>query len=129
MRGSWRAVVAVVAAGSAAGLTAGLAASSSAGTMTVVKAVERDSVKINRYLATGYRFAPGTITVKSGSMLTFEYASKQTDPHTLTIAPASQLPRTVPQIIACPVCRLALGHVKSPTAPPGPTNPIVAFYL
>ena len=76
-------------------------------------------------------FTPATTTVKSGSMLTFEYEGKpQDEPHTITIVNESQLPKTPAQIDNCGVCnKLAAGHLKNPKAPPGPQNDIAHWVL
>ena len=112
-----------------AGAAASMAVASSASTTTVVKALEKNKVVINKYIQSGNRYSPGTVTVKSGSLLTFKFGDNEQDVHTLTIAPKSQLPHTVAQVNACNVCRLALAHLKNPTAPPGPSNPVVNWIL
>jgi len=84
----------------------------------------------NRYLQDGMRFSPGTVTVKSGGTLTFEYGNKQMEPHTLTIVPQSQLPKTVQQVENCAVCeKEATPHLKNPKAPPDEHNPFVHWVL
>jgi plastocyanin len=113
----------------ALGVTAGVAATSTAGTATVVKTFAPDKVVINQYIQSSDRYSPGTLSVKSGSLLTFEYGDSEQEPHTLTIVPKAQLPQTLAQINNCAACRLALPHLKSSMAPPGPGNPIVHWVL
>jgi plastocyanin len=120
------AALACAAAGTSVALASGHAVAGSA----VVKAFGGEKVAINKYLADEMRFSPGTVTVKSGSMLTFEYGDKQQEPHTLTIVPKGQLPKTAAQVEQCAVCRkFATPHLKNPKAPPGENNPIVHFVL
>src|SRR5262245_23436605 len=76
-------------------------------------------------------FAPGTVVVRSGTMLTFKFGDRKSmEPHTLTIVKQSDLPRTAAQVENCAVCqRLATGHLKNPKAPPDEGNPIVHWTL
>jgi len=119
-------IAVLAAAGAAAGLA--LASSSAAGDATV-KTIAADKVAINKYLQIGDHFAPGTVRVRSGGTLTFGYGSRDDEPHTLTIVPAAQLPKTLAQMDNCRACRLALGHLKNPKAPPDQNNPIVHWTL
>jgi plastocyanin len=100
-----------------------------AGSATV-KALSGEKVAINQYLQDNMRFSPGTISVKSGSLLTFEYGDREQEPHTLTIVPKSSLPKTADQVMNCGICqKLATGHLKNPKAPPDQSNPIVHWTL
>ena len=97
-----------------AGAAASVALASSA---TFIRALEKDTVRINHYYGLGFHFAPGTLRVKSGSTITFEVPNSQGETHTLTIAPKADLPRTVAQVSNCTVCKqLAVGHLKDPAA-------------
>ncbi|HJZ60990.1 MAG TPA: hypothetical protein VKD47_02420 [Miltoncostaeaceae bacterium] len=121
----------LAAAVGAAGL---LAASATAATQhqgsARIRALDGNTVRINRFFQDNLRFAPGTITVRSGSRLTFSYGSRQEDPHTITIVPAGRMPKTAGQVFNCRVCQqLATGHLKNPKAPPSDTNTIVHFVL
>jgi plastocyanin len=86
---------------------------------------------INRRASDTMYFSPATTTVKSGSMLTFEYGGKPAEePHTITIVSQKDLPKTPAQIDTCMICqKLAAGHLKNPKAPPGPTNDIAHWTL
>jgi plastocyanin len=120
--------VAVVSALVAA-LAVPLALARSSGGATV-KVFAHERYVINKSSSELLGFTPGTVTVTSGSTLTFTYGNKQMDPHTLTIVPKARLPKTPPQIDQCAVCRqYATPHLKNPKAPPGPGNPIVHFVL
>jgi plastocyanin len=95
-----------------------------------VKTKETVKIAINKYIQDGLRFTPGTVTVASGSTLTFTYSDKEDEPHTLTIVNKADLPRTVGQVNQCKECRqYATPHLKNPKAPPGDTNPIVHWTL
>jgi plastocyanin len=96
----------------------------------VIKTLAIDKVAINQYLQVGDRFSPGTTKVKSGETLTFEYGSKDDEPHTLTIVPAAKLPKTLAQVFHCRVCeQYATPHLKNPKAEPSEKNPIIHWTL
>src|SRR5690242_213150 len=79
----------------------------------VVKAFMSEKMVPNRYLQDGMRFSPGTVTVKSGGTLMFEYGNKQMEPHTLTIVKKSDLPRTANQAENCKPCQVyGTPHLK-----------------
>jgi plastocyanin len=118
------------------GLTALLAAASAsaaggAGGVTIKATDKGTSYIINRRASDTMYFSPATTTVKSGSMLTFEYESKPAEePHTITIVNQKDLPKTPAQIDTCMICqKLAAGHLKNPKAPPGPGNDIAHWTL
>jgi plastocyanin len=96
----------------------------------VVKVFGGEKVAINRYFQDEMRFSPGTVTVTSGSTLTFQYGDKEEEPHTLTIVPEGLLPKTTGQVMDWKVCeKYATPHLKNPKAEPGPANPIVHWML
>jgi plastocyanin len=121
-------LVGVLAVASVAVSTA-LASSGTGG--ATVKVKETVKFAINKYIQDGLRFVPGTVTVSSGSTLVFTYSDKEQDPHTLTIVPQAELPRTLAQLNGpCKPCRkYATPHLKNPHAPPGPGNPIIHWTL
>jgi plastocyanin len=98
---------------------------------TTVKVPEQSKFVINQYAADLMRFVPGTVAVKSGCSLTFRFATPgQMDPHTLSIVNKSDLPKTTAQIENCNICRqIGAKHVKNPTQPPGPTNPVLHWVV
>jgi plastocyanin len=112
-----------------AGAAASMAVASSASTPNVVKALETDKVVINRYYGLGFHYSPGTLHVKSGSEITFEFGDKEQEVHTLTIAPKAELPRTVAQVSNCTVCKLALAHLKNPAQAQSGAPPIIASWI
>jgi plastocyanin len=124
--------VAVVAGAAAAAVTA-ISANGArhVGGVTVKASDKGTTYVINKSLTDKMFFTPATTTVKSGEMLTFEYDGKPTtEPHTITIVGARQLPRTPAQIENCQIClRFASGHLRNPHAPPGPTNDIAHWIL
>lgn len=92
-----------------------------------IKATDKGaSYVINKSVTDKMYFSPGVATIKSGQMLTFEYDGKPgSEPHTITIVAAKDLPRTAAQLTNCGICnKTAAGHLKNPNAPPGPTNDI-----
>ena len=96
----------------------------------VVKTFAGEKIVPNRYFQDEMRFSPGTISVKSGAMLTFTYGDKEMEPHTLTIVKRSDLPKTAAQAENCRACeRYATPHLKNPKAPPDEHNPIVHWTL
>jgi plastocyanin len=120
----------------AVGVLGGLLLSASAfgsskGGVVVVKAKDNGvTMSPNKYIQDNMGFDPGTITVKSGDTLTFEYDKKQQEPHTLTIVNQGDLPTTGDQVNNCKPCqKYAVGHLKKPHAQPGPGNPIVHWTL
>jgi plastocyanin len=128
LRKWWFAGGLVVVLAGAAGSGLALASSSAGG--ATIKTFSKDTVAINKYIQSGDRFAPGTIKVKSGATLTFEYGDREQEPHTLTIVPAAQLPKTLQQVENCRVCQVyGAPHLKNPKAPPDQNNPIVHWTL
>ncbi|HEX3453443.1 MAG TPA: hypothetical protein VHS03_02375 [Gaiellaceae bacterium] len=115
-----------------AAVVAGVALGSARTTSShiVVKALSGEKIAVNKYFQEEMRFSPGTLTVKSGGTLTFEYGNPDMDPHTLTIVKQSELPKTADQAMNCSACqRYAAPHLKNPKAEPGPGNPIVHWTL
>ena len=96
-----------------------------------VKVAEQMKFAVNQYVQDGMRFVPGTVTVKSGCNLTFEFATPgQSDPHSLSIVKKSDLPRTTEQMENCKICgKIAATLVKHPGRAPGPGNPIVHWIV
>jgi hypothetical protein len=73
-----------------------------------VTAVNKFSVDINDSLNLELRFAPGTLHIQHGATLTFRQGPPQpsfmgpaVDPHTLSIVPRSELPRTLKEVQFC----------------------------
>ena len=82
-----------------------------------------ESFKPNAYLKIGFRFAPGTVTIRSGGTVTM--ANGTADAHTLSIVKQSQLPRTFKQIENCSICgAISKSHGLNPEGPPSGPPPI-----
>jgi plastocyanin len=96
-----------------------------------VKVADHMTYAINRYVQDGMRFAPGTVTIKSGCDLTFAFATTdQAEAHSLSIVAQSDLPKTTAQMQNCKVCgQIAAKHVKHAGQPAGPTNPVVHWIV
>jgi plastocyanin len=90
-----------------------------------VRTVGEDSFKPNRFVKSTLRFSPGRIRVSEGATVTWQDRDGSTDPHTVTILAAADVPDTVEEVFACGEpggpCEAALsGHFPSETAPPVP---------
>lgn len=96
---------------------------------TVIKAFAGMKMVPNKYFQDEMHYSPGTVTVKSGDSITFEFGNREMEPHTLTIASKGQLPTTAAAVEQCAACRLATSHLKNPKGQPGPGNPIVRWVL
>jgi hypothetical protein len=105
MRKSWRrslvvAITILVMATAAAG-------SVQASNPNTVTAVNKFSVDINDSFNLELRFAPGTLRIEHGATLTFREGPPQpsfmgpVEPHTLSIVPRSELPRTLREVQFC----------------------------
>lgn len=133
-----RATPAILAAGllalAALAVPAAVAADAHTAAKTCGATVEvRDHAKyvVNRYFLDAMRFAPGTVTIKSGCDLTFEFAApNDSDPHSLSLIQPADVPRTTEQLEKCKVCKqIKADHVGDPTEPAGPHNPIVHWIV
>jgi hypothetical protein len=113
----------------AAGLSLAVAMTGSAGVANAagpsrltIKAISTSKVKINRYVQDGLRWDKDAYLIRSGGTLTVLNNAADEGPHTFTVAKASDLPRTPPQIFQCKLCeRLAMAHGVDPAnqdAPP-----------
>lgn len=93
----------------------------------------RDHAKyvVNRYFLDAMSFVPGTVTIKSGCDLTFQFAAgDDNDPHSLSLIEKADVPRTTEQMEKCKVCKqIKADHVGDPTEPAGPHNPIVHWVV
>jgi plastocyanin len=128
MMGKWlvRGTAAATAALAVFAVSSATAATHGGGGLTIKVADKGSSYVINKSATDTMFFSPGKASVKSGATLTFEYDGKPgTEPHTITIVAAKDLPRTAAQMNNCAICnKTAAAHLKNPNAPPGPTNDI-----
>lgn len=93
---------------------------------SVVSAVGKEYWESNGFVAATFRWDPGTLTVASGSSVTFVHGNTGPEPHTVTIARKAQLPGSFEA--RCIPCNVASGHLKNPNGPPIPAN-IKAYVL
>lgn len=123
-------LVAAAAAGVGSAAAAGGASKSA-------KLFVRGSVtyKVGQYAQDSVRYAPQTLTIRSGGTLTIiNKDPSERDPHTFSVVKKSQLPHTNKQITACQntaagICgQIALAHGVNPNGPPPngpPPKPLV----
>jgi plastocyanin len=108
-------------AGSALAATAG----SSSKARIAIKGGE--SFKPNAFIRDTQRYVPGTTPIRSGGTVTL--ANATTEPHTLSIVKAGDLPRTIGQVENCSICGdITRAHGVDPNGPPPegpPPNPVV----
>jgi plastocyanin len=103
----------------------------SKGCGATVKVAEHVKYAINQYVQDGMRFVPGTVAIKSGCALTFDFATRgQSESHSLSIVKESDLPKTTAQLEKCKICpKIASRHLAHAGRPPGPTNPIAHWIV
>ena len=81
-----------------------------------ISTVGNESFQANALIQATFRWDPGSVDVSSGHRLTFVYANKGHDPHTISIVNKDQLPATVGQVFNCKVCNEILkikdGHKR-----------------
>jgi len=88
-----------------------------AATKNTIAATGSSTFKVNQYVQDGNHFAPGTITVKSGTTIKLVNKSKDGAPHSLSLIKASALPRTIGDVMACPMCApLLAAHQADPNS-------------
>jgi plastocyanin len=123
-------LVAVVALAAPSAVAAGTHRDAKACGVTV-KVTDNAKYVVNRYFLDAMRFVPGTVTVKSGCDLTFKFAMPDdNDPHSLSVIKPADVPRTSGQMEKCTVCKqIKADHVRDPTEPAGPHNPIVHWIV
>jgi len=96
-----------------------------------VKVTDHEKFVVNRYALDAMRYVPGTATVRSGCTLRFTFATPDQDvPHSISIVKKSELPKTAAEMQSCKVCKeIKAEHVKDPTEPAGPHNPILHWIV
>jgi plastocyanin len=82
----------------------------------------------NTLVFADFRFSPGPLSVKSGEKVT--WTNTTTDPHTVSIVNAADLPTNISQVFHCgapgTVCAAVLAcHFPNGFGPGGPNPPIV----
>jgi plastocyanin len=88
-----------------------------AGGSRTVRVTGAETFVPNAKVMATLKFAPGPLDVRSGTTVTW---SDQTgDPHTISVVAASDVPATIDDVFACPVCGpIVAGHVDFSTNPP-----------
>jgi plastocyanin len=82
-----------------------------------VEIIGAESIKPNAYLQISFRFAPGTIPIRSGGTITMKNNTR--DGHSLSIVKASQVPHTIKQEENCQACiAIAKSHGLNFEGPP-----------
>jgi plastocyanin len=66
-----------------------------------IRTMGTEDVHINSKIFSDLRFSPGDNTVKSGESITLVHGDQTTEPHTLTIVNADELPADVESVFAC----------------------------
>ena len=71
-------------------------------------------LKPNEALSQTHRFAPGHMWIKPGGIIRWEDRDRTVEPHTIMVVRQTELPATVNQIFACPVCAGWRQHLNDP---------------
>ena len=100
----------------AALLAVGLAAAPAFAGKTV-KTRGGDSFSPNEYLSSTLHFDKGVIFVRPNERVTWVDADKTGDPHSITVVLKKNVPETVDEIFACPICSLINNHLVDPNDP------------
>ena len=100
----------------AALLAVGLAAAPAYAGKTV-KTRGGDSFSPNEYLSSTLHFDAGVIFVRPNERVTWVDADKSGDPHSITSVLEKNVPNTVDEIFACPICSLINNHLEDPNDP------------
>jgi len=120
-------ILTVLAAASLAAGGSALAAAGNVPSKAKIAIKGGESFKPNAYDKDASRFAPGTVTVRSGATVTL--TNQGDEPHTLSLVAASAVPRTLAQLHNCAICgQISLAHGVDPNGPPTaglPPRPVV----
>jgi plastocyanin len=76
----------------------------------------------NAFFGQNQRFAPGHIYVKPNGWVRWEDRDRTVEPHTIMVVTKAQRPKTVAQILACPVCDRWTLHLEDPNDPTSPVT-------
>ena len=78
------------------------------------------SFKPNALFGQNNRFDPGHVYVKPGAYVRWDDRDRTIEPHTIMVVTKAELPKTVAQILACPVCERWKAHLADPNDPTSP---------
>jgi len=114
--------VAVAAALVAASVVAVITAQ--AGESRAVRVTGTESFVPNAKVMATFRFAPGPLDVRSGDTVT--WSDDTGDLHTMSVVAGGDLPTTIEEVFACPVCGPILaGHFDLSSFPPTLITPVL----
>ena len=95
-----------------------------AGESRAVRVTGTESFVPNAKVMATLRFAPGPLVVRSGDSVT--WSDETGDIHTISVVAGGDLPATIEEVFACPVCGPILaGHFDFSTNPPTLITPIL----
>jgi plastocyanin len=80
------------------------------------------SFKPNAFFGQNNRFDPGHRYVTPGGWVRWEDHDRTIEPHTIMVVTHEELPKTVAQILACPVCDRWRQHLEDPNDPNSPVT-------
>jgi plastocyanin len=75
------------------------------------------SFQPNAFFGQNNHFAPGHVYVKPGAWVRWEDHDRTIEPHTIMVVTNAERPKTVSQILACPICDRWTQHLEDPNDP------------
>jgi plastocyanin len=78
------------------------------------------SFQPNAFFGQNNRFDPGHLYVKPGGWVRWEDRDRTIEPHTIMVVTNAERPKTVAQILACPICERWTQHLEDPGNPSSP---------
>ncbi len=70
-------------------------------TNRTVRTIGNNTFAANARISSNLRFLPGDIRIKSGGVLTLRHMDKTSEPHTLSIIDADELPGSIDDVFNC----------------------------
>ena len=86
----------------------------------VVKTRGGISFQPNAFFGQNNKFMPGHLYVKPGGYVRWEDHDRTIEPHTIMVVTNAERPKTVAQILACPICDRWTQHLEDPNNPSSP---------
>jgi plastocyanin len=88
-----------------------------AGDSRAVRVTGTETFVPNAKIMATLRFNPGPLSVRSGETVT--WTDETNDGHTISVVDAGDVPATIQDVFACPVCGgILAGHFNFSTSPP-----------
>lgn len=78
------------------------------------------SFQPNAFFGQNNKFTPGHVYVKPGGWVRWEDRDRTIEPHTIMVVTNAERPKTVAQILACPICDRWTEHLEDPENPSSP---------